>query len=192
MTAPITYEDATPDEADMLAAVLNDDTVIMDEPPVTRSELTCVTCGADLIYGGRGPKPKYCDDHKKNSARKNSTASGAKKAPRLAAALTQQIGTAGLALAMLNPIDGMAVINGAEGLGTALAGVAEVNPHIRKFLESGIKGDAYIKLAVSAAIIALPILVNHNLLPIADPKAAEGLMMVMQKLQEVSSPKAAA
>lgn len=34
-------------------------------------ELACVVCGTGLTYGGRGPKPKYCEAHKKGSANKN-------------------------------------------------------------------------------------------------------------------------
>lgn len=34
-------------------------------------DLACVVCGTALTYGGRGPKPKYCEAHKKGGANKN-------------------------------------------------------------------------------------------------------------------------
>lgn len=51
--------------------------VIADAPPsfsiVTApsndDDLTCEVCGTPLVYGGRGRKPKRCDEHKKSGAR---------------------------------------------------------------------------------------------------------------------------
>lgn len=35
-------------------------------------EYACQVCGRALTYGGRGPKPKYCNEHKKNAPRTKS------------------------------------------------------------------------------------------------------------------------
>lgn len=42
-------------------------------PDFSDVEYPCVDCGKEAgPYGGRGPKPKYCPDHKKGSASKKS------------------------------------------------------------------------------------------------------------------------
>lgn len=64
-TPTIEFSDAVPPGAEI--------------PPVPAPEqspdgLYCVVCDKPLTYGGRGPRPKYCDDHKKNGPRKSSSA----------------------------------------------------------------------------------------------------------------------
>lgn len=44
-----------------------------DFPSATSSDLTCIVCDTPLSYAGRGAKPKYCSDHKKQAASKTST-----------------------------------------------------------------------------------------------------------------------
>ena len=39
-----------------------------DESPPTPFEYACETCGKELHYGGRGRKPKYCDEHKRGGS----------------------------------------------------------------------------------------------------------------------------
>ena len=53
---PLVFEDALPVD------------IPQDEPPTTQDLYSCVVCGTPLTYGGRGRKPKYCDDHKRASA----------------------------------------------------------------------------------------------------------------------------
>lgn len=44
------------------------------------SDLTCQVCGTPLTYGGRGRKPKFCDDHKKSPSSGSSTRSSGGRA----------------------------------------------------------------------------------------------------------------
>lgn len=37
------------------------------DTPITSTDLTCEVCGTPLLYGGRGRKPKFCDEHKQQS-----------------------------------------------------------------------------------------------------------------------------
>jgi hypothetical protein len=58
------------------------------------SEYPCVVCGKEAgPYGGRGPKPKYCDEHKKGARKVNGTIvpknSNGKMAGQAADALVQ-------------------------------------------------------------------------------------------------------
>lgn len=41
--------------------------------PDTSDSPSCLTCGRTLHYGGRGRKPKYCDDHKPRSSKSTGT-----------------------------------------------------------------------------------------------------------------------
>lgn len=51
-----------------------------DESPMISGEpeFVCLTCGTALEYGGRGRKPKYCDEHKRqrSSSTRNTIPSG--------------------------------------------------------------------------------------------------------------------
>jgi hypothetical protein len=42
-----------------------------DEAPPSSFEYACEVCGKELLYGGRGRKPKFCDEHKKGGAGKS-------------------------------------------------------------------------------------------------------------------------
>jgi hypothetical protein len=44
--------------------------------PAPVSELACIVCDAPLTYGGRGPKPKYCDDHRKSGTKSAGVSKG--------------------------------------------------------------------------------------------------------------------
>ena len=54
----LTFTGAMNPEADTMEAD------IIDEP-----EYACVVCGSEIFYGGRGPKPKYCEAHKEPAKR---------------------------------------------------------------------------------------------------------------------------
>lgn len=61
--------------ADMMAPDADADAeaefITVDTPTTDVPELSCVVCGKGLTYGGRGPKPKYCEEHKKGGANKS-------------------------------------------------------------------------------------------------------------------------
>ncbi len=47
-----------------------------DEPPPTTYEYACETCGVELHYAGKGRKPRFCPEHKKNAPKTTRTGSG--------------------------------------------------------------------------------------------------------------------
>lgn len=49
----------------------------VDMPPLVSDDPVCQVCGVPLTYGGRGRKPKFCDDHKQT---KTTSGSGRKTA----------------------------------------------------------------------------------------------------------------
>jgi len=44
------------------------DALPRDEAPPSAFEYACQVCGKELHYGGRGRKPKFCDEHKKGGS----------------------------------------------------------------------------------------------------------------------------
>lgn len=76
MTAPIF----------MTAPIPDDDAPEWLEATET-ADLECVVCGTPLTYGGRGPKPKFCIDHKTNKSTSNRS-SGARISSDVNAAMS--------------------------------------------------------------------------------------------------------
>jgi hypothetical protein len=97
-------------------------------------EYACQVCGKELTYGGRGRKPKYCDEHKKSSS------STGTRTPRVTgnnAALAAQ------ATEALCSIDGM------MALGARLVGFAETATVIEE-------ADDTFRLRVHTALLNSP------------------------------------
>lgn len=57
----------------------------VDIPVINSDDLTCQTCGAGLLWGGRGRKPKYCPDCKPK--RTSSTPTGRRSTGDVEAAM---------------------------------------------------------------------------------------------------------
>lgn len=94
MSAPMFEVIETPDE-------------LHDEAPLTTETVgdeypdKCVVCSAGIPYGGKGPRPKYCEDHKKNkskSSARTSTRGNARVAEDAAMLLGQLNGLIGMGL----------------------------------------------------------------------------------------------
>lgn len=81
---------------------------LRDDAPLTTETVgdeypdKCVVCSAGIPYGGKGPRPKYCDEHKKNKAKttRTSTRGSADVARTAAGFLGQLNGLIGMGLAM--------------------------------------------------------------------------------------------
>lgn len=146
----------------------------LDEPPVLEdvpedeSPDICQIpgCNESLVYGGRGRRPRFCDEHKPNKSKSTVTK---RRTTAWQANLHQQllgtIGTVGIAVMAFNQFDGMCVMNGADNLAKSLVGVAEINPSVRKALEAAMTATAWSSVAVAIAGIAIPIAANHGVLP---------------------------
>ena len=81
--------------------------------------------------------------------------------------LTEQIAAIGVAVAIVNPTDGAAVLAGAEPLASALEQLARENDGARRALERMLAASAWGAVLTAVAGIAIPILANHELLPAA-------------------------
>lgn len=106
---------------DFTDAVIPPDTV----PETTDVEYPCRVCGREAgPYGGRGPKPKYCPDHKKGNSTSNTRSAKVTGSAQTLAAQATGV------LVQLNSL--MAVGAMAMGLtGTATA-IFEANPNFEE------------------------------------------------------------
>lgn len=139
-------------------------------PVVTDDEAPdrCKVCGTGLTYGGRGPRPKYCAEHRRGTGRTRRVSDEDKEPVwkgKLRTAVAGNIAGLGLLVSAFNQYDGIAIVAGSDRLGASLVDVAETNPKVRKGLEAFVKGNAWAGVAMAAAAIAIPILANHGMLP---------------------------
>lgn len=81
-----------------------------DPPPSSGGELACEVCGVPLHYGGRGRKPKRCDDHKTRTRATGASGDGTRKRgpsridSRLAAIADDMLTGAGMVAGGVAPV----------------------------------------------------------------------------------------
>lgn len=73
----------------MTELTFTDSTLPKDEAPPGAYEYACETCGKELFYGGKGRKPKFCDEHKTAAKSRTGGGSNSGLARQAAAALSQ-------------------------------------------------------------------------------------------------------
>lgn len=78
----------------------------------------------------------------------------------------------GTGVMILNKTDGMAIVEGADALADALNRVAQDNDAVYRNLERMVTGSAWGGVIMAVGAIALPIAINHNLLPFDIPGMA--------------------
>lgn len=103
-------------------------------PAVDDNALSCEVCGKALVYGGRGRKPKRCDEHKRSGAKTVSTGS--------------KSGNEKLAL---QATEALVQINTLTGLGTRLMGLSTTSETIM-FCEDTFREQAYAALLTDPAL----------------------------------------
>lgn len=150
---------------DFADAVIPPDTI-----PVTSDvDYPCRECGKESgPYGGRGPKPKYCPDHKKGTRTASPRAGKVTGAPANLAAqatgvLVQLNGMMALGLMALGFIDTAGAIAGANGTFEEQAYQAlTTDPELCKLiLKGGVKsakislGLAYVGMGVAVVPTAI-------------------------------------
>lgn len=157
-----------------------DDTV----PPADDVEYPCQVCGREAgPYGGRGPKPKFCDDHKKSKAKSGGTSSA--KVTGSASSLAAQAATV---LEQLNGIMSIGALvlgmhNTASAIAAATPGFKEqaytaltTDPELcRLILKSGVKsGKVSLMIAYgSFAMQVAPVAVMEYKVKMAEKRQAQ-------------------
>lgn len=101
--------------------VFSDTHIPQDEKPASSYEYACETCGTELSYGGRGRKPKFCEDHKPNRAKgdgthrsRTSTGKNAQLAAQATAVLLQINGYVAMGLMLASMRETASALGGAQ------------------------------------------------------------------------------
>jgi hypothetical protein len=132
----------------------------------TDGDYVCDICGKGPFKNDRGLALHKGKTHGSGSDKTPSQGRKKTKSTReLQQSLDVFFSSVGIAVTMANQVDGAAIINGTPGISSALANTAENNPKLRKMLESLTAGFAYSELIAASAVIIVPILANHNMLP---------------------------
>ena len=123
----------------------------------------CIVCGNPTPpYGGRGARPKYCEDHKRN--RKG--ASGDRKPnPKIASGMADLYRMIALGVSILDSDDGMVIADGADRLGEAWAELASKDAKVKCALERMLTGSGWAGVIGAHAMVGFPIAVKHGLVP---------------------------
>lgn len=83
----------------------------------------------------------------------------------------------GLAVAMVNEADGVAIIEGSGPLADSLASVAATNPRVARALERSTQAAGWGGVIIALSGILLPIAANHGLVPGASAGIGEHVEM---------------
>lgn len=159
-----TFWEETDEKLPPLGATVPKDLRDTDAPE--EGEFVCEICGRGGFKNARGVALHKGKSHGTGSDKTPSQARKKTKGTReLQQSLEVFFSSVGIAVTMANQQDGAAIINGTPGLASALANTAENNPKLRKMLENMTTGFAYSELIAASAVIIVPILANHNLLP---------------------------
>lgn len=104
-----------------------------------------------------------------------------KSAKNLAGDLEMLVATASIALSMLPgekfQADAAILAAGAPNLAQAWANLAEKNPAVRRVLEALTTGSMYTEVIMATAMVMLPIMANHGLVPDVVVQGMAGVMV---------------
>ena len=112
------------------------------------------------------PGPSSKPSSKSSSTYKGRTAPTLKQ---IEERLTELVAMAAVFTTYRNEYDGMVVAAKAPDVVTNLMRLAQENPRIKKLLDTLVLGSTYAELVASLGAVAIPIMVNHNMLPV-DPQ----------------------
>lgn len=138
-----------------------------DSDPKRCAEPGCTNAPAVTPTGRTG---KYCDEHKKQSARTGQSAPRAKRngwarAAEVETALTQFVQYAGMGLQVINRVDGQIIAQGGPAVVTALVEIAKTDTKLRRYLEMAATPGKYGPLVLAVLGVVIPVMANHDLLP---------------------------
>ncbi len=154
-------------ELDILPA----DTDPLDDPSEVLSDspsgLQCVVCATPLTYGGRGPKPKYCDEHRKNKS--TNSVGGGRRSGKNVDTLVMQIQQfyimGGMGMTMFPPTqtDGLILSEHSAKLAESWRNLLETNSQVRKFWEKMCSGGGWGAMIYAHSTVAVAIMSAHDI-----------------------------
>lgn len=156
------------------------DTVPDSGNPSPTADLTCEVCGTGLSYGGRGRKPRFCDEHKPARGKGSGRRSGGPIVDRAITEIGVLYGFAGQGVKFIDPAAGELIYDQRGKLAESYRLLLETNSRFRK-LFADLEGKA----------AWLPIIAVHgdliaNIMIMRAVRKAEAL--VAQPVPEPSPP----
>lgn len=124
--------------------------------------LSCEVCSIPIVYSGRGPYPKFCDDHKKQPAK-------SRKSGKNVDTLIEQIGelymATGALLSMFpaTATDSMLVASSATTLAESWRPLIESDAKVRKFFERLVTGGGWGAVIMAHGTLSIGIMRAHNI-----------------------------
>lgn len=160
--------DETPIETFTVEAVdpssENPFTASEDQAPISSGELACIVCGSPLTYGGRGPKPKYCAEHKTNKSKSASASSGGSQA-RIERLMAQRYLELSTLVMVIDPTAAMIIADRADSLAHQWAALAESNPKVKRALLRTNDGMGWAGVILGHTMLAIAIMNAHEYEP---------------------------
>jgi len=125
----------------------------------------CTVCGTGpLYYSGRGRHPTKCDLHKPGKG----ASSLGRQTPtmkQLQDSLEQLYIGLGFGVGLADPYSGMMLAENANKLAASWIPLAQSNKKVRHFLEKLTTGSGAGAVIMAHAMVAMPIMAHHDLLP---------------------------
>lgn len=79
--------------------------------------------------------------------------------------LSTQLTMLGTIVSVANAYDGRVILEGTPKLASSLADLCDKNPKVKRNIERMLAGGTYGEVIIAAALIAVPIMANHDLMP---------------------------
>ena len=136
---------------------------IPDEPAPSAFEYACEVCGTELTYGGRGRKPRFCDEHKSGSkgttTRRAASGKNAQLAQQAADVLSQANAMIALALnlpfsPLQLPVTSATIVAADEGFNEQARRALLTDPKLAAMLLRGGGVSGKIGLVVAYGMLA--------------------------------------
>ena len=138
-----------------------------DTAPVTCGELGCTN---PIVKTGPGRPPKYCPEHKTAKSRNTSSQSATtgkswSQAREVETLLTQYVVGVGTGVKFLNEFDGTVIVQSGPAVVHELVELAKSDKNLQKYLLWFATPGRYGPLLMALGGVALPIMMNHDLVP---------------------------
>lgn len=135
---------------------------LVDSEPLFR----CEVCNTGLVYGGRGRHPRFCAEHKPGG---KSTGSRQPRQTKSLKAIEDSLAGVytfvGMGVGFVDQFDGTVICDAAGNLATSWVQLAASNDAWRKRLEKFCTGTGIGTVIFAHAMVAVPILQHHKMLP---------------------------
>lgn len=145
---------------------------IAPDMPDDKAPLACQEdgCANGIVKPARGRTPKYCGEHKgagnrSTGSRSATTGKSWSQAKEVETLLTQYVVGVGTGVKFLNEFDGTVIVQSGPAVVHELVELAKSDKNLQKYLLWFATPGRYGPLLMALGGVALPIMMNHDLVP---------------------------